>query len=521
MYSFLIIYMKEIGIVVGESKPYEIMFESKRPISAGEYVVINGSNGKILGLVERSTIVSDALGKNIRNYTEALESKQIADVNTRDKSYRAWVRILGYLDELKNGRAIIPDVPPLPGIDILEASPDDLGTIFAPNSDEWIRIGLLLRNSNVEARVNISRIVSRHLAVLAMTGMGKSNLIALLAKEIAKIGGTMVIFDYHDDYSWLQINGMNVMDAKINPRLLESEKFAEVMEIREKSSNQQHVLRAAFEEAKSSQGEVFWETLYEYVKNNYVTTQGKEKRYREAAEAVLDKIDYAKSRLNRILDQSVSDPTALIKNGKVNIINLIELTDRQADIAVGFYLEELLIDRKRVTRTKRGEKEGKAPIRFPTPVLAVIEEAHAFISKDKQTDTKYIAAKIAREGRKFGLGLAIVSQRPRAIDPNILSQMGSLAVMKIIQHDDQQQIAAASESLNREIVELLPSLNPGDAVLVGQWVNLPAFVHIEQVMEKKIGSDQQAVKEWKRIKTMNEITKESTQAMIKKGYLKD
>ncbi len=509
--------MREIGIVVGESKPHEVMFEAKRPISAGEYVIVNGGNGKILGLVERSTIVSDALGKNIKNYTEALESKQVAEFNTRDKSYRAWVRILGYLDELKDGKAIIPDVPPLPGTDILEAAQDDLGTIFAPDNDGWIRIGSLLRNSKVEARVNIDRVVSRHLAVLAMTGMGKSNLVSLLAKEMARIGGTMVIFDYHDDYSALQIKGINVMDAKINPRLLNFEKFAEVMEIRESATNQMHVLRKAFtDEVKTKQGDDFWETLVANVR-----FQMNEKSYREAAERVEDKIDDARRRFKSILDPSVSDPAALIKNGKVNVLSLIELTDRQADIAVRFYLEELLDDRKRATRAKKGEMEGKAPVRFPAPVLVVIEEAHVFIPKDEKTETKYLAAKVAREGRKFGLGLVIVSQRPRSIDANVLSQMGSLAVMKMVQQDDLAQVSAASETLSREIIEQLPSLNPGDAVLVGQWVNLPAFVHIDQVMEKRIGADQHAVKEWQQISKMKESTKESTQAMIKKGYLQD
>ena len=508
--------MKEVGIVVGESKPHEIMFESKRPVSAGEYVIVNGDNGKILGLVERSTIVSDALSKNVRNYTEALESKQLADVNTRDKSYRAWVRILGYLDELKNGRAIIPDVPPLPGTDILEAGPDDLGIIFGPDNDGWIRIGSLLRNSKVEARVNIDRVVSRHLAVLAMTGMGKSNLISLLAKEMAKIEGTMIIFDYHDDYSSLQIKDINIMDAKINPRLLNFEKFADVMEIRESATNQMHVLGKAFtDEVKTKQGDHFWESLIANLEKMDGTS------YREAAERVKDKIDDARRRFKTILDPSVSDPAALIKNGKVNVLSLIELTDRQADIAVRFYLEELLDDRKRATRARKGETESKAAIRFPAPVLVVIEEAHAFIPKDERTDTKYIAAKVAREGRKFGLGLAIVSQRPRSLDANVLSQMGSLAVMKMVQPDDQAQVSTASEALSREIVEQLPSLNPGDAVLVGQWVNLPAFVHIDQVMEKRIGADQHAVAEWRQISKIKQSTKESTQAMIKKGYLQD
>ncbi len=509
---------KEIGIVVGESKPHEIMFEASRPVSAGEYVIINSDNGKILGLVESSMIVSDALGKDIRNYSEALESKKVAEENLRDKSYRARVRVLGYLDQLQNGKAIIPAVPPLPGKEISEAGGEDLGGVFAPDGEEWIRVGALLRNGKVEVRANMDMMVSRHLAILAMTGMGKSNLVSLLAKQMAKVGGTMVIFDYHDDYSLLNIDGINVMDAKINPRYLEFDKFADVMEIRKGADKQRTVLNEAFKEATVRHGEGFWDTLYTKV-NERVS----EKTYREAAERVQDKIDFARKRLKSILDAGVSDPTALIKNGKVNVVNLIELTDRQADIAVGFYLEELLYDRKRaskMTRAKGGEEDKKAP-RFTAPVLVVLEEAHVFISRDEETDTKYIAGKVAREGRKFGLGLVIVSQRPRSIDPNILSQMGSLAVMKMVQQDDQAQAAAASEALSKEIVEQLPALNPGDAILVGQWVNLPTFVRIDQVLEKKTGADQRAVKQWRQMRKIREDSKESTQAVIEREYLKD
>ena len=246
------------------AKPDQVTFESKRPVSIGEYVILNYGKGKVLGLVERSSISSDALGNSIRNYEEAFESKQVAAENLRDKSYKGQVRILGYLDELKKCKAILPALPPEPGSEVYEASAEDLTTIFAPTGQQWIRIGTLLRNTAVDARVNVDKVVSRHLAVLAMTGMGKSNLVSLLAKEIARISGTMVVFDYHDDYSTLDLgsNNSNLMDARINPRLLSADKLAEVIEIQENASNQMHVLRVAFtEDVKQRKGDDFWDAL--------------------------------------------------------------------------------------------------------------------------------------------------------------------------------------------------------------------------------------------------------------------
>ena len=155
-----------LGILIGVAKPDQVTFESRRPVSIGEYVILNSGKGKVLGLVERSSISSDALGNSIRNYEEACESKQVAAENHRDKSYKGHVRILGYLDELKKCKAILPALPPEPGTEVYEASAEDLTMIFAPSGPQWIRIGNLLRNTEVDARVNVDKVVSRHLGCL-------------------------------------------------------------------------------------------------------------------------------------------------------------------------------------------------------------------------------------------------------------------------------------------------------------------------------------------------------------------
>ncbi|MBD0298761.1 MAG: hypothetical protein ICV82_00395, partial [Nitrososphaera sp.] len=106
---------EELGILIGVTKPDQVTFESRRPVSIGEYVILNYGIDKVLGLVEKSSISSDALGSSIRNYEEAFESKQVAAENRRDKSYKGHVRILGYVAELKKCKPILPALPPLPG----------------------------------------------------------------------------------------------------------------------------------------------------------------------------------------------------------------------------------------------------------------------------------------------------------------------------------------------------------------------------------------------------------------------
>ena len=503
-----------IGVVIGESKPTEVTAQSSRPLSVGEYVIIDSQDGKILGLVEKSAVSSEALA-NVRNYDEAVESKEVAEINSRDKNYKVKIGVLGFLDRLQMGQVVLPAVPPLPGTTILEADGKDLGMIFGPPGNQWIRIGSLLRNSSIEARVNINKIVSRHLAILAMTGMGKSNLVSLIAKNVSSLNGTLIIFDYHNDYESLDVTRMNYMLAKINPRLLASDKLAEVIEIRENADKQQRVLRESLTDSVR-QSKDFWSSLEENVGSFGRSTKG----YADSASRVLDKIDDAKHRFSDILDPACGDPVDLIKEGRVNVLNIAELSERQANAGLAYYLQEILQHRKESVWESKGKQAGKRGRRFLAPIFVMIEEAHVFIPKGEHTDTKYWASKVAREGRKFGIGLGVVSQRPRNIDPNVLSQMGSLAIMKIVQDDDQQQIASAAESLSRDLLSQLTSLNIGDAIFVGQWVNLPSLVHIDEVKGKRSGSDLDAVSEWSQADRFKDIA-ESSQGLIQKGLLLD
>jgi len=508
-----------IGYVIGESRPTKITALASRPLSIGEYTIIDSEEGKILGLVERTYVSSVALA-DVKNFDEAVESKEIAEINKRDKGYTSKIMILGFIDKLQKGQAIIPAIPPLPGTEILEAKSKDLEKIFGPDGAHWIKIGSLLRNPEIVTKVNLNKLVSRHIGILAMTGMGKSNLVSLIAKQINDLNGTVIIFDYHDDYSGLSIPKINVIDAKINPRLLDAESLGEVLEIRDNASIQQRILRMAFTKQVKESKE-FWEALNDQVEEIIQLNKKDKKEYTYSGGRVQDKIDDAQHKFSDILDPDVMDPIGLIREGRINILNISSLSEKQANVAMSYYLQELLNDRKDSIRAKNIKQTTKRNSRFGSPIFVVIEEAHVFIPKTEDTQAKYWASKIAREGRKFGLGLGVVSQRPRSLDPNIVSQMGSLAIMKIIQEDDQSQITSAAESISKNLIEQLTSLNVGDAILVGQWVNLPSIVHIEEVKEKVMGADQDAVTEWAVAKKFNGIAKESTQKLIQKDLLVD
>ena len=506
-----------LGFVIGESKPTLVTAITSRALSVGEYIKIGTEEGEILGLVEKSS-VSSAAFTDVRNFDEAAESTEIAELNKRDKTFIAHIGILGFLENLRKGKSIIPAIPPIPGTEIIPPSKQDLEEIFSPKNKGWVKIGNLLRNKTVDAKINLDKIVSRHLGILAMTGMGKSNLVSLVTKQISKLNGTVIIFDYHNDYTNLNIPKINVIDAKINPRLLDADQLSDVLEIRESATVQQRVLRMAFTESVKKSKE-FWKKLETEISFIVDSEDKKIKEIRSSAYRVQDIVEESQRRFEDILDPDMGDPISFIKEGRANILNISELSEKQANVALAFYLQQLLKDRKDASIAKHGRSKKIRNYKFNSPIFVIIEEAHVFIPKDHDTSAKYWAAKIAREGRKFGLGLGIVSQRPRSVDLNVLSQMGSFAIMKIIQEDDQRQIASATESTSRELIAQLTSLNVGDAVLVGQWTNLPSMVHVEEVKEKVMGSDQSAVDAWAKADTMKEIAVESTQGLVQKDLL--
>ncbi|RMF29529.1 MAG: ATP-binding protein [Candidatus Nitrosothermus koennekii] len=416
----------------------------------------------------------------ITNYQSALEARKIANNNTRDKSRLASINVLGLINGFLNNKKVMPSLPPDPGTEIYEADKERLKNIFAKDTKEWIKLGKLLRESSIDVYVNINKVASRHLAILATTGSGKSNLLALLMKRISELNGTLVIFDYHGEYSSLELNNIIHAMPKINPRDLDSEEFADMIEIRENAERQRALLNEAFRHAKNE--EDFWKALLDWIR--LAKNDNNKKKIAVRLEEIVER---ASNSMKNILDADISRSLDQIQEHKINIFNMLELNEKQASIIISYYLKEILNDRK---------LSKKRISRFSSPVIVAIEEAHAFIPEDFRSRASDIVAKVAREGRKFGVGLIIISQRPSKIDQNVLSQMNSLAVSRIIQPKDQRYIIDVTEHIPDELLEHLPSLNTGEMLLTGEWITIPSLVKIDEVKEKLVGSDIDAVKEW-------------------------
>jgi uncharacterized protein len=126
----------------------------------------------------------------------------------------------------------------------------------------------------------------------------------------------------------------------------------------------------------------------------------------------------------------------------------------------------------------------------------VLEEAHRYAPQNGEAKSKSILKTILSEGRKFGIGVCMVSQRPSKLDSDSLSQCMSQITMRIINPVDQGQIAASIETMSRELLDELPALAKGEAIISGVTVNTPVLAKIRVRLTLHGGISRDAPGEW-------------------------
>ncbi len=113
------------------------------------------------------------------------------------------------------------------------------------------------------------------------------------------------------------------------------------------------------------------------------------------------------------------------------------------------------------------------PHRGTVPLLLVCEEAHNYLSPSVERRAVQPFERIAKEGRKYGIGLAIVTQRPREVSETILAQCGTYFCLRLSNPEDQDYIARLLTGAERHLLDTLPALGPGEGIVVGDAVPMP------------------------------------------------
>ena len=130
------------------------------------------------------------------------------------------------------------------------------------------------------------------------------------------------------------------------------------------------------------------------------------------------------------------------------------------------------------------------------PLLVVLDEAHRFIPEGDETSAHRTLSVIAKEGRKYGIGLMLVSQRPSEIDGAVLSQCGSLLALRLTNSADRTKITAAVPDDLGGLVEQLPSLRTGEVIFLGEVMPIPSRVRVRKARQKPVGDDPKLPDVW-------------------------
>ncbi len=495
-----------VGICIGETSLSEVTFISDKMPKVGEYVTMEYDGKKVLGMIENLIRGNDALNVDINDF-KAIQ--KISKIGVEDNYIRGKVKILGDVnDNLK-----LPRTPALPGTEIKLANQEILKEIFKVKHP--IRLGTLVNQSDVEVNVEANPILSRHLAILAMTGAGKSNTVSVLIDQLLGYDVPVFVFDMHGEYVGAEFpNGeVNVIRPKINPTYMSFNEIKRLVNIPSNGYIQERHFRRAFKEAKKllSDGTAhtnnFLQIIYDILERDS-QEEGSDKQIVD----VMNKIDDSMDKYSNLFDKNIGNILTNIKVGHANVLDLSQSDESVANVLVSHIMRNSLQKRKNAIH-------GKDTDTLDFPVFFILEEAHILAPNKRDSDSKRWIQRVAREGRKFGLGLCLVSQSPKTVDHDALSQMNNMIILRLVEPEDQRHVQSASESLSQDLINQLPSLNVGEAIVLGLMSRVPTLVKIDEFKGRRHGDDMDIISYFADIKKKeSEEIEKLEQESLEMGY---
>ena len=518
------------GTVKGPGElPHEYLFitTDNNKTRIGEFVYYAARDGdKILNII--GTISSRKL---IRNLPDAF----LSDPNTPPslissliglddccEIYEITVETIGYFNE-RIGDFINPRIPPNPGDAVFLASSDTLAKVLSPKKENDIgsaHIGSLLTRSegDVPVVLSIKDVVSTHLAILASTGAGKSYTAGVLIEELMRPynRAAVLIIDPHGEYHTLQsiqgsphFHGTDgyAPEVKIYTHEGIKVRFSTLTEADIKyllpegtSEKMLHFLHQAWNKLTETRKNGLWgyhDLRDEVAAQKYGSENNKNDGGNVSSiEGLLWRMDsrFDKKNGNIFHDVEHIPLKELFRPGRVTILNLSDIEQNEQQVIVGTLLRRV---NKARMMTVRGEVPDKNNENFlPYPVFTLLEEAHRFAPAGTSVVSTNILKQILSEGRKFGVGIGLITQRPGKLDQDVLSQCMTQIIMRIVNPIDQQTVAQSVEGAGRGQLDELPALTKGQAVISGVGVNTPVMCRIRQRLTVHGGDTFDAPDEW-------------------------
>ena len=460
-------------------------------------VAMSGQVGSQVKMV----VGSNWLIANVRTMRAADTGEVIAHVDflgegTRDAS--------GVLNQFRRGVTRYP----IPGSEVLPVTTEDLRAIFAASDEPHIEIGTVYPTDDIRGALYVDPMLSKHFAVLGSTGTGKSTSVALILHRISQLSpeGHIVMIDPHGEYS-AAFKGcgelFNVDNLQLPYWLMNFEEHCEVLLTTHGAERQRDAdilakcLLAARTKGKdlSTLGKVTVDSPIPYLLADLNTIIVNEMGKLERAG---DTLPY--QRLKTKLDELRADPRytfmfsgmlvsdsmpgliaklfRLPSHGKpISIVDVSGVPSEVTSVVVSV-LARMVFDYAIWSRTEAQR-----------PLLLVCEEAHRYVPKDELAENgqavRKILERIAKEGRKYGVSLGLITQRPSDLAEGVLSQCGTIVSMRLNNDRDQACVRAAMPEGARGFLDAIPALRNRECIVCGEGVAIPIRVRFDDLEPEK------------------------------------
>ena len=170
-------------------------------------------------------------------------------------------------------------------------------------------------------------------------------------------------------------------------------------------------------------------------------------------------------------------PRDLFTPGQVTVLQMNEISQDEQQVICAAILRQASQARMN-TLKERNQPEDENYL--PYPVFTLLEEAHRFAPAHQPSRCKAVLRTILSEGRKFGLGVGLITQRPGKLDSDVLSQCMSQFIMRIVNPVDQDSLKYGVEAAGRDLLQELPALTKGQVIISGNCVNTPVLCQVRQ-----------------------------------------
>jgi DNA helicase HerA-like ATPase len=435
------------------------------------------------------------------------------------------VSSIGYYDE-ELSDFVNPRIPAVAGQAVYLASSEMLARVLSPRQRGELgaaHIGSLLTREPGEVPVvlSVKDVVSTHLAVLASTGAGKSYTASVLIEELMRPENrsAVLIVDPHGEYETLQEIKQPRLKAHFSAdgyepevKILRPERvkvrfdtleFADICyllpEITEKM---RHVLSTAFRATRDKAGRHGHYTIQDFMDAVAEQRYGDESGDRSGNVATIDAIEWRlDSRFGRghakhqiFSDNEHNRLAEIFMPGQCTVLQLVDIAENEQQVIVATLLRRAILARM---ATHKGDVTTPTDERYlPYPIFVLLEESHRFAPAGQAVVSTNVLKQILSEGRKFGVGVGLITQRPGKLDSDVLSQCMTQFIMRIVNPIDQDTIAKTVEGAGRRMLDELPALTKGQLIVSGVAINTPVMCQVRKRLTSHGGETIDAPARW-------------------------